>query len=97
MTRANPALIAAALLLTALATGCSVARQPLPLVEPSYSVRVAEPSMAAAELWPSNQSLRAADTDTAPLASVEEFESVMYGARLSEARLDGISDLMTAK
>ncbi len=97
MTRANPVLIAAALLLTALATGCSVSRQPLPLVEPSYSVRFAEPALATADLWPADQGLRAADPGAVPLASVEEFESVMYGTRLSEAKLDGVSDLMTAK
>jgi len=77
--------------------GCSVARQPLPLVEPSYSVRDAEPSLAAADLWPASDGLRAADAETLPIAHVEEYESLMLGSRLSDATLDGVSELMTVE
>jgi len=77
--------------------GCGVARQPLPLVEPSYSIRQAEPSMAAAELWPETDSLRADDAQPLPVAGIEAYESIMLRSRLSDATLDGVSELMTVE
>lgn len=57
------------ILLTMLGAGCSVAREPVALIEPSYSIRDARPGVAAAELWPGPTGPRAQEGDVLPLAA----------------------------
>lgn len=54
--------------------GCSVSREPEPVIEPSYSYLADEPELAHADIWPVRESLRAsANADDAPIASIEGY------------------------
>jgi len=71
-------------------TACSQPRAERPTAEPTYSVRVAQPSLAAADLWPQQRFVETTTLADADLLSAEANDPALHTTTASLGALDDL-------